>query len=225
MQHVDSYPPEITASTQPPSQAPFHAPSHVPSPATDTSTLENCVDKSTSKSTSPKMNQGSLEEVLEQVDDIASDLASDIEFLKVMNGVDKQVCEPMDIPRKARRKLAKWPCKGVHITFPEGTNQHMSYPFGIHSEHSIPWNYQSINDKFYLQAKSCQKSSLLEGGVCKNCQKLTSSSLYTGIMCRIKFGAHENIPLVYHSVGALMAVAQRKTDQIEQLCMSKLNDS
>ena len=222
---MDSYPSEITASTQLPSQAPSQAPSHVPSPATDASTLENCVDKSTSKSTSPKMNRGSPEEVLKEVDDITSDLASDIEFLKVVKGVDKQVCEPMDVPHKAHRELAKWPCKGVHITFPEGTNQHMSYPFGIHSEHSIPWNYRSINDKFYLQAKSCQKSSLLERGMCKNCQKLTSSSLYTGIMHRIKFSAHENIPLVYHGVGALMAIAQRKTDQFKQLCMSKLNDS
>ena len=206
-QHVDSYPPERTASTQP------------PSPATGTSTLENGVDKSIS----PNMNQESLEQVLEQVDDIASD-ASDIEFLKVVKVVDEKVCKPMDVPRKAR-KLAKWPCEGIHITFPEGTNQHTSYPFGIHSEHSILWNYRSVDDKFYLQAKACQKSSSLEGGVCKNCQKLTSSSLYAGIMHRIKFGAHENIPLVYHGVGALIAVARRKTDQIEQLRLSKLNDS
>ena len=44
-------------------------------------------------------------------------------------------------------------------------------------------------------------------------------------MHRIKFSAHENIPLVYHGIGALMAIAWQKTDQIEQLCMSKLNDS
>ena len=138
---MDSYPPEITASTQSPSQAPSQALSQAPSSATDTSTLENHVDKSTSKSTSPNMNRESLEEVLEQVDDIASDLASDIEFLKVVKGVDKQVCEPMDVPCKAWRELAKWPCERVHITFPEGTNQHTLYPFGIHSEHSIPWNY------------------------------------------------------------------------------------
>jgi hypothetical protein len=59
----------------------------------------------------------------------------------------------------------------------------------------------------------------------QNCQKLTSSMLYTRIMHRIRFGAHENTPLVYHGVGALMAIVQWKTDQIEQLWMSKLNDS
>ena len=35
-------------------------------------------------------------------------------------------------------------------------------------------------------------------------------------MHRIKFGVHENIPLVYHGIGALMAITRRKTDQIEQ---------
>ncbi|KAN0128037.1 hypothetical protein V8E53_014138 [Lactarius tabidus] len=44
-------------------------------------------------------------------------------------------------------------------------------------------------------------------------------------MHRIMFGVHKSTPLVYHGIGALMAVAWRKTDQIKQLCMSKLNDS
>ena len=44
-------------------------------------------------------------------------------------------------------------------------------------------------------------------------------------MARIKFGAHENIPLVYHGVGALMTITQWKTEQNKQLHMSKLNDS
>jgi hypothetical protein len=91
--------------------------------------------------------------------------------------------------------------------------------------HVVPWNYHSIDDKFYLQAKLCQKSSSMAGRVCKNCQELTSSTLYTGIMNRIKVSAHENIPLAYHGVGGLMAVTRRKTDQNEQLHMSKLNDS
>ncbi|KAN0138828.1 hypothetical protein V8E53_003216 [Lactarius tabidus] len=100
----------------------------------------------------------------------------------------------------------------------------MSYPFGIHSKHSIPWNYQSIDDAFYLQAKSCQKLSSMEGGMCGNCQKLTSSTLFSRIMARIRFGTNENVLFMYHGVGALIAIARWKTDQIEQLWMSKLND-
>jgi hypothetical protein len=62
----------------------------------------------------------------------------------------------------------------------------------------MPWNYQSINNQFYLQAKACQKSLSLEGAVCKNGEVLTSSTLYTRIMTRIRLGAPKNIPLMYH---------------------------
>ena len=44
-------------------------------------------------------------------------------------------------------------CEGVLVGFPHGTNHHISYPFGIHSEHNIPWDYCSTRDKFYIQAK------------------------------------------------------------------------
>jgi hypothetical protein len=44
-------------------------------------------------------------------------------------------------------------------------------------------------------------------------------------MNRIKYGTHENIPLVYHGVGGLMTIVRRKIDMVAQLRMSKLNDS
>jgi len=131
---------------------------------------------------------------------------------------------PSTVDGKQVHKPKRWPCEGILVTFPEGRNHHTSYPFGIHSKRDVPWNYRSIGDKFYLQAKACQKWPSLEGGVCINCQKLTSSTLYTGIMDRIRVGAHENIPLMYHGTGALMTIVRRKTEQIEQLRMSKLND-
>jgi hypothetical protein len=109
--------------------------------------------------------------------------------------------------------------------FPEGKNEHASYPFGMHSERSIPWNYRSIDDKFYIQAKSCQKQSSKAGQACEDCAKLTSSTLYAGIMDRIKYGSHENIPLVYYGVGGLMTIVRQKIDLVAQLRMSKLNDS
>jgi hypothetical protein len=46
-----------------------------------------------------------------------------------------------------------------------------------------------------------------------------------GIMDRIKYGAHENIPLVYHGVGGLVTIVRCKQDYIETLQMIKLNDS
>jgi hypothetical protein len=78
---------------------------------------------------------------------------------------------------------------------------------------------------FYLQAKLCQNTLSEAGRPCEACEKLTSSTLYTGIMSRIKHGTHKNIPLVYHGVGGLMTIVQRKIDMVAQLHMSKLKDS
>ncbi len=50
-------------------------------------------------------------------------------------------------------------CEGVLVQFPQGKNHHISYPFGIHSECNIPWDYCSTKDKFYIQAKLCCKPS------------------------------------------------------------------
>ena len=44
-------------------------------------------------------------------------------------------------------------------------------------------------------------------------------------MNQTKFCAHKNTPLTYHGIGALIEIMKQKTDQINQLHMSKLNDS
>jgi hypothetical protein len=147
----------------------------------------------------------------------------EIEEIEIVEGQGKR--RAVQDVHKPAKQPRKWPCEGISLAFPEGANHHTSYPFGIHSERSIPWDYRSIDDAFYLQAKSCQKTSYTEGGVCGNCQKLTSSALFVGIKDRIQHGTHENVALMYHGVGALITIARRKTDQIEQLRMSKLNDS
>jgi hypothetical protein len=51
----------------------------------------------------------------------------------------------------------KCACKEILIEFPDGKDKHTSYPFGLHKERTLPWNYQSVDDSFYIQAKSCQK--------------------------------------------------------------------
>jgi hypothetical protein len=128
-------------------------------------------------------------------------------------------------PKRNSRGSKQRPCEGISIAFPEGKDQHTSYPFGMHSKRTILWNYKSIDNTFYIQAKTCQKWSSKEGSACDNCEMLTLTMLYTGIMDHIMNGAHESIPLVYHGVRGLMTIAQRKTDMISRLHMTKLNDS
>ena len=73
-------------------------------------------------------------------------------------------------------------CEGILVVFPNGTNHHISYPVGIHSECDLPWDYCLTKDKFYIQTKSCHKPSISKGSACKDCQALTSIPLYVSIM-------------------------------------------
>ena len=122
--------------------------------------------------------------------------------------------------REARGKAC---CEGILVEFPHGSNPHLSYPFGLHSERDIPWDYYSTGDKFYIQAKKCRKPVINKGSACKDCRGLTSLPLYIGIMDRIRHGVHENTPLVYHGVGGIVEIIRRKTEQIEQLRLTKLS--
>jgi hypothetical protein len=140
----------------------------------------------------------------------------------VLDGIDKTTQAHHLCGSRSPRKCT---CKGIFVDFPDGKDEHTSYPFGLHKERTLPWNYQSIDDSFYIQAKSCQKWSSEVGKACQECQKLTSSTVYTGVIHRILNGTHENVPLVYHGIGGLMAIVRHKTDLVAQLRMSKLNDS
>jgi hypothetical protein len=101
----------------------------------------------------------------------------------------------------------------------------MSYPFGIHNEHIVPWDYHSINNRFYIQAKLCSRLIIREGRACQDCCALTSIPLYAGIMDRIRCGMHESTPLVYHGVGGLIEVARQKSEQVCQVQLTRLNTS
>ena len=123
--------------------------------------------------------------------------------------------------REARGKAC---CEGILIEFPRRRNHHLSYPFGLHSERDILWNYSSTGDKFYIQAKKCRKPVISKGSACKDCRALTSLPLYICIMMdRIRHGVHENTPLVYHGVGGIFELIRRKTEQVQQLQLTKLN--
>lgn len=123
----------------------------------------------------------------DQIDDLASlasehtiDMSSDMSPVPVVAIRSKMVA-----------------CGGNLVSFPPGKSQHTSYPFGLHDRLVIPWDYHSINDKFFLQAKTCMKHLVKDGQVCIVCKALKSMALYDGIMHRIKHGVHKNTPLHY----------------------------
>jgi hypothetical protein len=151
----------------------------------------------------------------DQIDDLAS-LASE-------HTIDMSLdMSPVPVVAVGSKMVA---CGGNLVLFPPGKSQHTSYPFGLHDRLVIPWDYHSINNKFFLQAKTCMKHLVKDGQVCNACKVLKSTALYDGIMHWIKHGVHENTPLHYHGIGGLITTAQRKNEQVQHLRMTKLNNS
>jgi hypothetical protein len=131
----------------------------------------------------------------------------------------------MPVERPGTKAASRVHCGGNLIAFAPGKNQHTSYPFGLHNERLIPWNYHSIDDNFYLQSKTCTKAMVEPGKVCAPCQALLSTTIYQGVIDRMQHGVHESTPLAYHGVGGLVTVIQRKSHQVQQLRFTKLNNS
>ena len=119
--------------------------------------------------------------------------------------------------------MGKQACSGNLVIFPPGKNQHTSYPFSLHNEQIILWNYHSIDESFYLQARSCMKELVDVREACTVCDALKSTSLYDGIIHRMEHGVHENTPLVYHGVGGLVVTVRQRIDQVRQMRLTKLN--
>lgn len=64
--------------------------------------------------------------------------------------------------------MEKTCCCGIHIPFPPRQNEHIAYLFALHYELSLPWNYHSIDNHFFLQLKSCSRGLMEQRRVPEN---------------------------------------------------------
>ena len=161
------------------------------------------------------------------IDELSTEAAPDIIEVKNLDVQDKL---PLKKPPKIQKKAADVdgskatePCIGIHLVFPPGQDHHSSYPFSIHSERTIPWNYHSIDDFFYLQSKECKKfipvnhSSTSSLEACRPCQQIRKHERFKGIQDRLKKGIHLNTPLAFQPIGGLVTLVQRKTEEVREL--------
>ncbi|KAJ7847451.1 hypothetical protein B0H14DRAFT_3867465 [Mycena olivaceomarginata] len=118
-------------------------------------------------------------------------------------------------------------CPGVRLTFPPGENQHTSYPFGLHAEFSLPWNYFSEGEHFFLRSNCCrQRVPGPEPRLCKPCDELDRrDDFLDGIRERITNGINENTPLMFFPFGGLIRRVRKKNDQLRAMRLTKLNDT
>ncbi|KAF8134768.1 hypothetical protein K438DRAFT_2031346 [Mycena galopus ATCC 62051] len=118
-------------------------------------------------------------------------------------------------------------CPGIRLTFPPGQNQHTSYPFGLHAYFTLPWNYFSEGEHFFLRSNKCLQRILGdEPRLCRPCDVLNRrDDFLAGIHDRIASGINENTPLKFFPFGSLIERIRKKDDQLQAMRLTKLNDT
>ncbi|KAJ7078273.1 hypothetical protein B0H15DRAFT_804878 [Mycena belliarum] len=117
------------------------------------------------------------------------------------------------------------PCFGLEIRFPAGQSHHTQYPFGLHKQFVLPWDYYSRSERFYIQSKTCKRGLVAPGHGCSACEGLLLNDVLVGVLQRAAHGVHENTPLIYMPIGVLVTVLRRRIDQCRGLKLIKLNDT
>ncbi|KAJ6551029.1 hypothetical protein DFH09DRAFT_1039079, partial [Mycena vulgaris] len=94
-------------------------------------------------------------------------------------------------------------CPGIQVIFPEGQNQHLSYPFGIHAKHRLPWGYRSEDERFFVRSTSCLKSTP-SSAPCRKCEALRKNDVFITILQRIFNGIDPHTPNLWFPIGGLL---------------------
>ncbi|KAJ6456749.1 hypothetical protein C8R45DRAFT_844675, partial [Mycena sanguinolenta] len=114
-------------------------------------------------------------------------------------------------------------CAGLEIRFLQGRSPHTDYPFGLHKQYDLPWDYYSKCDTFFIQSHHCLRSLVAINQGCTPCEGLLRNNVLRGILQRIGFGIHPNTPLIYMPIGTLVDTVRQKIDQCRTLKLTKLN--
>ena len=114
-------------------------------------------------------------------------------------------------------------CLGYQLTFPLSQHAHMSYPFGLHSLISLPWDYCARHDGFFVVSHLCT-GVVGADRRCKACDNLQKHDILEKIITRFTYGIHQNALLAFHGISGLIDVAHRKTLENDALHLCHLND-
>src|SRR5713101_5222643 len=114
-------------------------------------------------------------------------------------------------------------CPGYRLRFPSGQQAHTSYPFGLYTLLSLPWDYSTRCEGFFLTSHSCTGNAKGNGPCCM-CAGLGQNKYIQKIMTRYTDGIHKNSPLVYHGIGGLIDIVHQKSSEVDHLHLCWLND-
>ncbi len=134
------------------------------------------------------------------------------------------VTDSEPFPQATMKSVPSRRCQGYQLAFPAGQSSRMLYPFALHHELSLPWDYESCNGVLRLRARTClgQLDNSNDGRSCAACIKLEQESILAGIEQRANEGIHENTIFAYYGFGGLTEIVRRKNRQINDMNLRQL---
>ena len=114
----------------------------------------------------------------------------------------------------------KHACPGIHIKLPAGASPYSDYPFKLHDLFSLAWDIRISNYKLWLISTSCAGETVHDA--CRPCRELLLNDVVSGILNRIENSVHENTPLAFRSIEALIELIRRKNQSLDSLRFTKL---
>ncbi|VDC03829.1 unnamed protein product [Peniophora sp. CBMAI 1063] len=116
-------------------------------------------------------------------------------------------------------------CPGIKVNFPDGQIHHTLYPFALHLVLSLPWDYASRKNEFFVYATGCLGGENLKEGPCAACSELEDDNTLLNIVRRFTTGVHDNSQLAYHGIAILMEKYCCKLKAYNRLRLQSMNQA
>ena len=116
-------------------------------------------------------------------------------------------------------------CKQHLVSVLSGQSAIGAYPFMLHIEEHVPWEFSSHHGALLLRARKCEDRHLDKDGLCQPCQSLLSNDRFKKVLARMQEGVHEYTPYKYHGPASLAAIARKKERTIESYRTRRVNDT
>lgn len=137
---------------------------------------------------------------------------------------------PTPVPDASDRSLVR--CPGYRLALPDHASPFVSYPFLLHTRHTLLWNVMVDSERLILYSKRCTGTARVSSKgkektplACHYCARLHDNDIVMGIRHRILDGTHENASWVYLTPSEMYALLQRKTNIIHHLKLHALNNA
>ncbi|KAH9047051.1 hypothetical protein EDB84DRAFT_1557861 [Lactarius hengduanensis] len=116
-------------------------------------------------------------------------------------------------------------CRRHLVSVPPGQTAIGAYPFMLHIEEHIPWEFSSLHGSLLLHARNCEDRHLDKGGLCRPCQSLLLSDRFRKTLSRVQEGVREYTPYKYYGLVNLAEIARKKEHTIEMYRTRRVNDT